>query len=343
MLSEILEQPERVSLTIRRNHEALSETARIIRKSNCRNVLFVARGTSDNAAIFGKYLVSLTGGRIGALAAPSLFTLYNSKLDLNGWVVIGLSQSGETDEIVSSLERANSLGANTVAITNTPESSIVKAAGVTLFTQAGHEASIPATKTYTTQLALLLALALELDDRPDALAILENDVPRAMAHTLEISTGPIQEHVERYRYLEQCVVLARGIAYGTAFETALKFKEACRLRAEAMSAADFLHGPIAAVDATTLAWLVAPNDPTAKVIHEVLDRLQEKGCESIVVSDNDKILERASLPLRVPLAIPAEAFPLLAILPGQLMAYHLSCIKGLDPDHPLGLSKVTHT
>lgn len=343
MRSEILEQPEKVALTIRHNHETLSDTARAIRQRDARNVLFVARGTSDNAAVFGKYLVSLSGGRIGALAAPSLFTLYSSPIDLRGWVVIGLSQSGETDEIVASLDRAKNLGAYTVAVTNTEKSSIVDTAHMTLFTRAGQEKSIPATKTYTTQLAVLLALVLELDGRPDALAILEEDVPRAMAHCLEEVEPSIRAHVERFRYLERCAVLARGLAYGTAFETALKLKEACRLGAEAMSAADFLHGPIAAVNASVLAWLVAPNDATAGVIHEVLDRLEAKGCERVVVSEDAALLRKATLPLEIPPPTPREAFPLLAILPAQLMAYHLACTKGLNPDLPEGLSKVTHT
>ncbi|NVI90811.1 SIS domain-containing protein, partial [Actinomadura sp. BRA 177] len=255
MRAEIGEQPDALRRTIDALLPRTADVAALARET--RQVLFIARGSSDNAAVYGRYLVEAHAGRLATLAAPSIATTYKRRLDLDGVLAVAISQSGKTEEIVETLDWAKDCGARTVAVTNGAGSPLAEAAEVALVTDAGDEIAVPATKTYTTQLAALsvVGLGLGADVAADDLRRVPDEVARVIALAEESPALP--EIVEELAKVPGTVVSGRGIAFGTALELALKIKEACYLHAMGLSYADLLHGPIAVVDAQTPALLVA--------------------------------------------------------------------------------------
>lgn len=304
-------------------------------------VLIAARGTSDNAARYAQYLFGVANRLPVALATPSLFTLYGAPPDLRRALVIGISQSGESPDILAPVEEGRRQGAATLALTNVPDSPLARAAEFVLPLHAGVERSVAATKTYTAQLLALamLSAALRGDDQGwRELAL----TPEAVAAALTLD-GEIRQRAERYRYLDRLITSGRGYCYGTAFELALKLKETSYLLAEPYSPPDFLHGPVAIVEAGFPALLVAPTGATFADMLAFARTLAERGAELIAISDQPELLALARTPLRLPHPLPEWLAPLAAIVPGQLLALHLARAKGLDPDRPRGLSKVTRT
>ena len=258
MRVEIGEQPA----ALRRTFDALlaqvAELKALARDT--RQVLFIARGSSDNAAVYGQYLCAARAGRLASLGSPSLATAYHADLDLGGVLAVAVSQSGATEEIVTTLDWARHHGARTVAITNEAASPLAELADATLVTQAGDELAVPATKTYTTQLAAIAVLALSLAPAGVGLEPRElRRVPEAVAGMLE--SAPAAEGLaEQLVDARTLVVSGRGFAYSTALELALKLKETCYVTAVGLSYADLVHGPIAILDARTPALLVAAAD-----------------------------------------------------------------------------------
>src|SRR5215469_13502877 len=252
MRAEIAEQPAALRATIEELLPRTAEVAALARVT--RQVLLIARGTSDNAAVYGSYLIQTHAGRLATLASPSIATAYRSRIDLSGVLAVALSQSGRTEEIVDTLSWAADCGARTLAITNGAGSPLAQAAEVAFVTQAGTERAVPATKTFTTQLAALAVLAIglgagldpgELRQAPDELESMLAAPP---------DTGPVVSEMTQDRGV---VVSGRGLAYAAALELALKLTEACYLHAMGLSYADLLHGPIAVVDRQTPAILLA--------------------------------------------------------------------------------------
>src|SRR5580698_1055859 len=252
MRAEIMQQPAALRATIDALLPRAAEAGRLARGT--RQVLFIARGTSDNAAVYGTYLIQAYAGRLATLASPSIATTYRSRLDLSGVLAVALSQSGRTDEIVETLAWASDCGARTLAITNGASSPDADAADVTFRTEAGIERAVPATKTFTTQLAALAVLAIGLGADLDAGQLREvpAEIESMLASPLDLD--PI---VAGLADVQGVVVSGRGLAYSAALELALKLKEACYLHAMGLSYADLLHGPIAVVDARTPAIVVA--------------------------------------------------------------------------------------
>ncbi|MFL6294377.1 MAG: SIS domain-containing protein, partial [Actinomycetes bacterium] len=255
MRVEIAEQPE----ALRRTFDALLPQVGALEAlgRETRQVLFIARGSSDNAAVYGQYLCSVHAGRLASLAAPSVATVYRADLDLRGVLAVGVSQSGATEEIVTTLEWARRCGARTAAVTNVAGSPLAEAADVPLITQAGTELAVPATKTYTTQLAALAVLALSIGKARGVERLLA--VPDAVEAMLEVAPAA-EVLAERLTYADTLVVSGRGFAYSTALELSLKLKETCYVTAVGLSYADLVHGPIAILDAGTPALLVAAAD-----------------------------------------------------------------------------------
>jgi glucosamine--fructose-6-phosphate aminotransferase (isomerizing) len=279
-----------------------------------------------------------------ALATPSLFTLYGAPPDLRRALTIGISQSGASPDIVAVLEAARQQGAPTLAITNVPDSPLGQAAEFVLPIRAGTERSVAATKTYSTELLALAMLSTALCEDAEVTRRWEElaAVPAAVAATVGLA-DEIARRAERYRYLDRLVTGGRGYCYGTAFELALKLKETCYLLAEPYSPPDFLHGPVAIVDDGFPALLVAPSGATFADMLAFAQTLSERGAELLVISDRDEALALADTPLRLPPDVPEWLAPIPAIVPGQLLALSLARVKGLDPDRPRGLSKVTLT
>ncbi len=345
MAGDIAEQPAVLAALLATGRARTEEFAASLRArwDDIAFVTIAARGTSDNAARYAQYLFQSLHRLPVALATPSIFTLYNAPPDLRRSLTIGVSQSGESPDIVAVVAAARRQGAPTLAITNVPDSPLGRAAEFVLPIDAGTERSVAATKTYTAQLLALAMLVAALDPREavrrwEELAV----VPGAVAATVG-QADEIARLALRYRYLDRLVVCGRGYSYGTAFEIALKLKETCYLLAESYSPADFLHGPIAIIDSGFPALLVAPSGATAADMLALARTLRERGAALLVISDRDDVLELAETPLRLPGGIPEWLVPLPAVVPGQLLALALARLKGLDPDRPRGLNKITLT
>ncbi|OUC95596.1 SIS domain-containing protein [Streptosporangium minutum] len=339
MRSEIAEQPAALRATL----DALLPRVGEVRKlaGQTRQLLFIARGTSDNAAVYGRYLAEAHTGRLSTLAAPSIATTYKRKLDLDGVLAVALSQSGRTEEIVETLAWAKDCGASTVAITNGGEQSpLAQAADLALCTLAGEEKAVPATKTYTTQLAALAVLGLGLGADVDAADL--QRVPDAV-EKLIAEPGDLEQIVEGLADKPGVVVSGRGLAFSTALELALKLKEACYLHAMGLSYADLLHGPIAVVDEDTPAILVAAGvGPTLAGTVALAERVTGAGASAFTVGGGTALSSVATAALNGP-DLPEWVAPLGLIVPGQLLTEALARRLGIDPDAPRGLNKVTQT
>ena len=356
MRTEIAEQPEALSNTFDALLAQVGELAALGRDT--RQVLFIARGSSDNAAVYGHYLLSARAGRLASLA-----TAYRAVLDLRGVLAVAVSQSGATEEIVTTLEWARRCGARTVAVTNVAGSPLTEVADLALITQAGEELAVPATKTYTTQLAAMAVLALSLQpggsgaEPPDGAGIgveaprrpgsgveagALRGVPGEVAAMLEVAPAA-EALAERLVEVGTLVVSGRGYAYSTALEVALKLKETCYLTAVGLSYADLVHGPIAVVDHDTPALLVAAGDgPILPEMTGLARRIAGTGADVYGIGGDLEFVAACRSALPGP-ALPEHLAPFALIVPGQLLAEALARAKGIDPDAPRGLRKVTQT
>ncbi|WP_329090551.1 MULTISPECIES: SIS domain-containing protein [unclassified Streptosporangium] len=339
MRSEIAEQPAALRATLDALLPRVGEVERLAGQT--RQLLFIARGTSDNAAVYGRYLAEAHTGRLSTLAAPSIATTYRRRLDLDGVLAVALSQSGRTEEIVETLAWAKDCGARTVAITNGGEQSpLAQVADLALCTVAGEEKAVPATKTYTTQLAALAVLALGLGADVDAADL--QRVPDAV-EKLVGDPGDLEAIVEGLADKPGVVVSGRGLAFSTALELALKLKEACYLHAMGLSYADLLHGPIAVVDEDTPAILVAAGEgPTLAGTVALAERVTGAGASAYTVGGGTALSSVSTAALNGP-DLPEWVAPLGLIVPGQLLTEALARRLGIDPDAPRGLNKVTQT
>ncbi len=303
--------------------------------------LIAARGTSDHAATYAKYAWAALAQCPVALATPSLYTLYDAPPRMNGSLVVGISQSGQSPDIVAVLEEGKRQGRTTLAITNDGSSPLAAVADHVIELHAGTEQSVAATKTYTAQLAAMALLASCMSKQQS----LQTDVqrlPDIVARTLNMTTS-LTARAERYRYMEQCVIIGRGYNYATSFELALKLKELTYVMATAYSSADFRHGPIATVSEGLPVVLIMPSGATFDDMYELARELQSRGAELLIASDVPKAQALATTLLPVPDQTPEWLSPFAAIIPGQMLALRLAQAKGLNPDAPRGLQKVTRT
>ena len=338
---EIHEQPVVLQTLLAQERATVQQLAETVRGRQIDYVLIAARGTSDNAGRYANYLFGALNGLPVALAAPSLYTIYQHPPRLRNALVIGISQSGKSPDIVSVLEDAKQQGALTVAISNFASSDLARQADYVIELHAGEERSVAATKTYTSELLAIAMLATHLAEDRAAQAALDA-LPDAVAKVLEIAPT-VGQVAERYRYMTSCVVIGRGYNYATAFELALKLKELTYTLAEPYSSADFLHGPLALIENGFPALVVAPTGIMLPELQEFVRVLHQRGAEPVVISDDPATLAlgRSQLPLLA--TLPEWLSPFTAIVPGQLFAMHLAYARDYDPDHPRGLRKVTET
>jgi len=348
MLQEVREQPAALERTLAgelRNVEELRERFRNNRPSL---IVLVARGTSDNAAQFGRYLLEMATGIPVSLAAPSIVTLYQRPPQLRGALVVAVSQSGESTDTNRVLEQAKADGAMTVGITNEAGSTLARIAGHTILVRAGKELSVAATKTYTGQLLAMYLLAYALGAPVELDTLRRLPAAAESALSLEEQVGSL---ATGYRDMQKAVVAGRGLNYSNAFELALKLMETCYVVAERFSPADFLHGPIAILDRAFPVFLFAPAGVTWTLNREVLERFGQTGAKTLVITDRGNA-EAASAAHGIVIPadlnhtgdLPVDVYtPIPYIIPGQLLAAHLAVAKGLNPDQPRTLSKVTKT
>lgn len=338
---EILEQPEVLDRLIEREKSTAETIARVIQRRGPRFAVLVARGSSDNAARYGQYLLGAVNGLPVALATPSLFTLYRHPPRLADALVVAVSQSGQSPDIVAVVEEGRRQGALTLAITNDPVSPLAQASELLIPLHAGAERSVAATKTYTASLFALGMLSAALAGDAKMFNALRT-VPEVIRQVVS-SASDVCRASERYRYMEACVVVSRGYNYATAYEIALKLKELTYTLAEPYSSADFQHGPVALVEKGFPVIAIVPEGAVTAEMEEFLIHLRKREAELVVISARKESLSLAQTPLPLPPGVPEWLSPMVAVVPGQLFALGLTRARGLNPDQPRGLQKVTRT
>jgi glutamine---fructose-6-phosphate transaminase (isomerizing) len=338
MLKEIREQPEMLERVLEEGWGEVHGAAAELRSRGFRSAILAARGTSDNAALYAKYLFEVVLGVPTALASPSTFTLYESKMDLDGVLVVGISQSGESKDVLETVRRSGELGAGTLSVTNDEGSALAAAAEFHFFLRAGREESVAATKTYTAELLMLYLLveALNGGKKPGAEV---GRLPEQARKVLEAGW----EGTDRYRYADHLVVTSRGYNLATAQEAALKLMETTYVVAEAFSAADLRHGPIAMIGQDFPVIAIVPPGKARPGMVSLVENLWDRGAEVAVISDDGGLTGRAGVGFVVPVSCPEELSPVLYAIPPQLLSHDLARPKRLDPDSPRSLSKVTET
>ena len=338
MQKEILEQPQRLKESYDYNRENLDRIAQAVRSRKLRHFVLSARGSSDKAGIYFKYLSEIKLGIPVTFAAPSVHTLYGSSVDYSDSLVIGVSQSGQAKDVISVLDYANKKGALTVAITNYEDSPLGKTAQYCLHLHVGEEKAIAATKTFTAQLYLLGLLVAKIGQD----SVLENEfsiLPSILEEALT-KLDDVKRLAMNFVNVKSCFVLGRGYQYAIAEETALKLMETTYIHAFSYSISDFYHGPLALADEHSHAIIFAPNDKTFENSLEMIAELKRKNVHLTVFSDH--AVEGIENCLILPKA-PEEVMPLVNVICAQSFAMYLALEKGLNPDSPRNLKKVTIT
>ncbi|MEU8138727.1 SIS domain-containing protein [Streptodolium elevatio] len=338
MSAETAEQPEVLRRILTEGAPRIREVADAVAARSPRFVLLTARGTSDNAALYAKYLVEVLLGRPAGLTSMSTTTAYGARPDLTDCLVVTVSQSGGSPDLVASTEAARKAGAITLAVTNNADSALAAVSEFHIDVLAGPEKALPATKTYTAELLALYLLVegLRGGDGTDAARLPE------YAADILARRSEVAELAQRYRFAQRLVITSRGYGYPTAREAALKIMETSYIPAQPFSGADLLHGPLAMVDNVSPVIAVVPDGRGGEALQPVLERLRGRGADLMVVGQADQVA-RASAGFALPAGVPEEVQPILEILPLQLLAYEITMARGLDPDAPRALAKVTET
>ena len=341
LYQEIHQQPAVIGRLINEDQSNIQALAAEIKARKIHHIFIAARGSSDNAGRYAKYILGAYNRMDISLAPPSLFTVYNQPPDLSDSLVLGISQSGKSPDIVSVLLEGQRQGALTASVTNIPDSDLGKASDIVLDLQAGDEISLAATKTYTAQLTAMALLSAELSGSDQAWQELEA-LPEKL-DTLFTNEEAVKTLAERYRFMSHCVIIGRGFNYASAFEFSLKLKELTYSIAEPYSSADFLHGPVALIDRGFPVFVIAPSGKMAPQMMDLVQEVQKRQAEVIIISDHPNILGMAGLNLILPAGIPEWLSPIAAIIPGQMFAMYLAQTRGFDVDRPRSLNKVTET
>jgi glucosamine--fructose-6-phosphate aminotransferase (isomerizing) len=341
MREEIWEQPAALTRCFAKNAPLLATIVAAIKTRQIDSICIAARGTSDHAAVYGKYIFELVLEIPVSLAASSVFTIYHKNLKLSHTLVIGISQSGKAADVLEVINAANRQGALTISITNFPDSPLATAAKYHLACEAGLEQSVAATKTFTTELFLLANLAAEwAEDQTikDQIAL----IPEGINQTLK-TERLIEAKAARFRFMNECFVLARGVNYAVSLEAALKIQETNYVRAKAFATSDFQHGPIAMIDPGIPVLIFAPDGPSFSDVAAMARRLHQDQVDLIIVSNNQALLELSPTAFPIPVTPNDLISPFYNTVIAQLFACKLADVKGLDPDHPRLLHKVTIT
>ncbi|MET7712030.1 SIS domain-containing protein [Streptomyces sp. NPDC005407] len=339
MAGEMAEQPAVLRRILQEGAPRIREVATAIAARSPRFVLLTARGTSDNAALYAKYLLEIQLGLPCGLTSMSTTTAYGARPDLTDVLVVTVSQSGGSPDLVASTKAAREAGAVTLAVTNNPDSPLAAVSEFHIDILAGPEKALPATKTYT---ASLLALYLFVEGLRGGDGAAAKVLPDLASQVLS-RQDEVRQLASRYRFAERMVITSRGYGYPTAKEAALKLMETSYIPALAYSGADLLHGPLAMVDNISPVIAVVTDGKGGEALQPVLDRLRGRGADLVVVGPAPRV-EAASAGFVLPAdEVPEELQPILEILPLQLLAYEVTIARGQDPDAPRALAKVTET
>jgi glutamine---fructose-6-phosphate transaminase (isomerizing) len=339
--TELREQPEALRRLIERQRSYAEQIGDIFRSNDVQYILIASRGSSSNAARYAQYLLGRAHRVPVAFATPSLFTLYEQPPRLDGALVIGISQSGKSPDVVEVVAEARRQGRPTVALTNSPASPLGQAADAVLKLEAGDEHAVAATKTYVNSLGAVALIFATMTADGKALAELER-LPGQLAAQLDRSWHDLAA-LDGFGGIEGGTVVARGINYCTSFEIALKIRELSGLLFESYSAADLMHGPVAAIAPGWPVLAVAPSGPTLQAMAEAVGAVARRGARTVVISDDEKLLASGEIGLPLLAGVPEWLSPFVAVIPGQLAAMRFAQLRGINLDSPLGLSKVTLT
>lgn len=341
MWEEIKQQPEVLRGCYDVNSAAISQIVSEIKKRDIKSVVIAARGTSDNAAVYGKYIIEILTGLPVSLSAPSIHSVYNKKISYGNSLVIGISQSGKAGDALEVIHAAKLENALTVTITNFPDSPLAVLSNYHLNCNTGLEKSIAATKTFTAEIFLLASLVSEWTGNSDLKRELAgvSDGIRAV-FSLE---DTIKDLVKRYRFSNECFVLARGINYPVTLETATKIQETSYMRAKAFATSDFYHGPMAMIEKDSPVIVFAPEGPSLRDVREIIVKLREQGADILIVSDIEEVCALGDCSLLLPVSGSDFITPFYNVVVAQMFACQLSLLKGLNPDQPRSLKKVTIT
>jgi glucosamine--fructose-6-phosphate aminotransferase (isomerizing) len=339
--TEIHEQPEVMRRYVARKADEIARLAEQLRADPPRFLLIAARGTSDNAARYAKYVFGSVNRVPVALAMPSLYTVYHQPPDMRQGLVVGISQSGESPDLLAVLAEAKRQGVPTLAITNQSDSPLANLADHALNLEAGEERSVAATKTYTTQLLAVAALAAHWKGDPALIA----DLARAGDHVEAVlaENEKVARIAARFAKHEQLVIIGRGFNHCTVYEIALKIKELSYVVADGYSSADFRHGPIALLEPGFPVVAVAPRGAALEDMQAMIADVQARQADLAAITNDETVLQSSPDNVRLPAELPEWLSPLACVIPGQLLGLHLARAKGYDPDRPRGLTKVTHT
>ena len=340
MLAEIHEQP-RALRRLLGHADRYAEVAVEARRRDVHLVRMVGHGSSDNAASYGVYAFGLLPAWTALRDSISLSVYYGAKVDLRSSCVVALSQSGETPDVLEYVRRARERGAFTIAVTNEPASALAAAAEATLPLVAGPERAIAATKTYTTQVAALALLAGHAAGRGAEVEGGIEETARLLEELLPVLERRLSEIAVSLAFVGRMFVIGRGPEYATAREISLKLHETCRVAAEPLTATDLVHGPVAAIDGLFPVWTIASADESLPAVRDAAARAREAGAMLVASGAAAADIAGATHYLPVPQPRLPLLTPLLSVAPGQLLAWALAHAKGLDPDRPNGLSKVT--
>jgi glutamine---fructose-6-phosphate transaminase (isomerizing) len=338
---ELADQPEALARLFDRQRSQAVAIAELLRRDDVQYILIASRGSSSNVARYAQYLLGRAHRVPVAFATPSLYTLYGQPPRLDGALVVGISQSGESPDVNAVIQEARAQGRPTIALTNVPSSPLGSSVDAVLALEAGVEQSVAATKTYVNSLGAIALLFATSTADEGALGELVR-IPEQLARQIERSREAAAQ-IDGLGPVEGGTVIARGVNYGTSFEIALKIRELSGLLFEAYSAADLMHGPVAAIGPGWPVIAVAPTGPALWSIEESLRTVGARGARLIVIADDERVLRRGEVRLPLEPGLPEWLSPLLAVVPGQFVALRLSRLRGIDVDRPLGLSKVTLT
>jgi glucosamine--fructose-6-phosphate aminotransferase (isomerizing) len=338
---EIYEQPQILARFLANNLEEVKAISAHLRKVNPQFVLIAARGTSDNAAIYAKYLLSAFLRIPVGLAIPSLYTLYQQPPLMRKTFVIGISQSGASPDVVAVMEEAQKQKCPTLAIVNRLDAPMIQFADQTIPLHCGEEKAVAASKTHTAQLLAIACLtATWLDDQRMINQL--NFVPELIQKAIE-THSVVRDIAEQIKHHNRLLIVGRGFTHCTTHEMALKIKELSYISADPYSAADFKHGPIALLEEGFPLIAIAPQGKTFQSMKDLIEEVNQAGAETIVVSNEVSLAHDPSKFIPLPQALPEWIAPIAAVVPGQLLALSLTLARGNDPDKPRRLTKVTKT
>jgi glucosamine--fructose-6-phosphate aminotransferase (isomerizing) len=338
---EIFQQPDVIRNLVKTKSDQIAELADKLRNNPPRFILIAARGTSDHAAVYAKYLFSGINKIPVGLAMPSLFTLYQQMPTLKDGLVVGISQSGQTPDVRAVLEEAQRQGVPTISITNVIEAPIANIADHAIILEADEERSVAASKTYTGQLTIVALLAAHLSGDPELI----NDIDQLAVYIEEALTQkPITQSIaERFSKKNHVAIVGRGYNHCTTHEIALKIKELSYMVAQPYSAADFRHGPIAMLETGFPVLAIAVKGKALSDMESMIEAIRWTGADLAVMTNAPWLHDFTKYPILLPDEMPEWLSPIVGTVPGQLLALHLSLAKNVDPDKPRGLKKITLT